>query len=365
MAGEVLRKKVHAAHKGVGIGGLGADRAWRLAFARAARDMMRLPLDFVALTASQMSLTEVLELPPDRGLILMLHGPEDGLGLLILSPGLYSAMIEMLTMGRCGTTVPEPRKPTRTDAAMLSPLADLAMEGLEEGLAEEPDLLWASGFRFASFIEEARPLGLLLEDLPYRVLSAQVALTQGGREGDLLLVLPAEGRGRSPRVKADAHLEALRKPAFASALAARVEGADCRLDAVVARLSMPLADTMRLAVDMVLALPHAALDQISFEGLDGRRVAEGRLGQHRGMRAVRLTSGAQTGSSVGSGGAGFSDASGLAARNAWQLGSGQDGAAMPAPPFASTNFAPEALPEADFPDTGDFAFDPLPATGTD
>ena len=30
------------------------------------------------------------------------------------------------------------------------------------------------------------------------------------------------------------------------------------------------------------------LDRIGFEGVDGRRIAEGRLGQNRGMRAVRL-----------------------------------------------------------------------------
>ena len=38
----------------------------------------------------------------------------------------------------------------------------------------------------------------------------------------------------------------------------------------------------------MLALPQAALTQISLEGFDARRVAEGKLGQNRGMRAVRL-----------------------------------------------------------------------------
>jgi flagellar motor switch protein FliM len=46
---------------------------------------------------------------------------------------------------------------------------------------------------------------------------------------------------------------------------------------------------MGLAAGDLVPLPMAALDRIGFEGLDGRRLAEGKLGQNRGMRAVRLS----------------------------------------------------------------------------
>ncbi len=344
LAGEVLRKKLLAGQKPGADGGPGADRAWRLGFARAVRDMMKVPVDFTSQTVARMSLTEVLELPPERALIFMLEGPEDGLGLLILSAEVYSALIEVLTMGRVGSHVADVRKPTRTDAAMLSPLADLAMANLEETLSEDDDLVWTSGFRFASFIEEARPLGLLLEEMPFRVLTAQMSLALGARSGEMLLILPAEGRGRKPRAKANAIPDAVARPAFAAAMAAQVHEADCVLDAVVARLSMPLAATMRLCVDMILPLPQAALDQISFEGLDGRRVAVGRLGQNRGMRAVRLTSDVAV-----SGGAAAPPAANegpVVVGQTWELPS-------------ETGFDVPDFPAQDF-DFGDF-----PATGTD
>jgi flagellar motor switch protein FliM len=293
VGGEVLRRKLLAGKIPTPNGGPGADRAWRLAFARAARDMMKLGVEVTSQTLSRQSLTEVLELPPDRGLILMLEGPSEGLGLLILSPEVHASMAEVLTMGRCGAQQPEPRKPTRTDAAMLSPLADLSMVYLEDALAEDGDLPWASGFRYASFIEEARPLGLLLEDVAYRVLNARVSLAQGTRTGDVILILPAEGRGAFPKLRAGAVADDIARPAFAAALAARIDESHSMLDVVVARLSMPLAATMYLTVDMVLPLPAAALDRISVEGLDGRRVATGKLGQNRGMRAVRLTADAE------------------------------------------------------------------------
>ena len=61
------------------------------------------------------------------------------------------------------------------------------------------------------------------------------------------------------------------------------------LQAVLTRMTVPLASVMALQPGEVLALPSAALDRISFEGIDGRKVAEGRLGQNRGLRALRLT----------------------------------------------------------------------------
>lgn len=345
MAGEVLRKKLQSMQHSAVDGGSGADRAWRVSFARATRDMMQLPVDFISLSMTRLSLPELLDMPPERALILMLEGPDDGLGLLILSPDLLSALVEVLTMGKCGTQTPDPRKPTRTDAAMLSPLADLALSHLEEALAEEGDLVWVSGFRFASFIEEARTLGLLLEDITYRALTARLSLAHGARVGDMVLVLPAEGRGRKPRARPNAVPDAVARPAFAAALAGRVEAASCQIDAVLTRLSMSLSDVMRLSVDMVLPLPNAALDQITFEGLDGRPVGEGKLGQHRGMRAIRLTS------------------------EAWQAGSNQSAASFdatraydgagtpPGPAPMAADFGAEMAQGFDFAD--------FPATGTD
>ncbi len=46
---------------------------------------------------------------------------------------------------------------------------------------------------------------------------------------------------------------------------------------------------MTLAPDMVIPLTGAALDRIAVTGLDGQGVALARLGQHRGMRALRLS----------------------------------------------------------------------------
>ncbi|MFC3179856.1 FliM/FliN family flagellar motor switch protein [Cypionkella sinensis] len=288
----VIRRKIAMARAQMAEGGPGADRGWRLALARAARDKLSLPLEVTALAMQRVSLAELLELPPAQALIAVLQGPAEGMGLLILSPPVLAAMIEAQTLGKVATAALASRKPTRTDAAMVAPTLDAALEEMEQALAQEADLHWAGGFRYASFLDDPRPLGLLLEDIDYRVLTADLSLGLGARQGVILLALPAEGKGTLPMPAAPGPENAAQAgQAFAQALADQVDAVSCVLDAVVSRVSLPLARVMGLRVGEVITLPRAAIDRISFEGLDGRALAEGRLGQNRGMRAIRLTGG--------------------------------------------------------------------------
>ena len=222
----------------------------------------------------------------NRALLALLDGPMGGLGVILLAPMVTATFIEKQTLGRLSAQPPAPRKASRIDAAMVAGVIDRALAGLDEVLAEEADLIWAGGFRYASYLEDARPLALMLEEAEYRVLSAEVALGGGGREGAVILVLPAEGRGETPAVPTDE--AAGEAPQFAAALSAQVMQADCRLDAVIGRLVLPLRQIMALSVGETLLLPLAALDAVTLETPDGRPVAAARLGQHRGMRALKL-----------------------------------------------------------------------------
>jgi flagellar motor switch protein FliM len=287
--GDIIRRKLA---RGAGLdGGPGADQGWRLAFARAARDGAGLHVGVATQRLARRSLAELLEMPPDRGMIALLDGPSGGLGLIVLSPELMSALVEMQTIGRLATQPPAVRRPTRTDAAMVSDVIDRALTELESVLADEADLEWAGGFRYASFLEDPRPLGLLLEDLPYRVLTSDLHLGDGGRTGQVLLAFPADGRGTSPAARpgGDEPAASASATAFAGALAEAALAASCVLDARIGRLTLPLHAVMALETGQVLPLVNAALDQITLAGLDGRPVATARLGQHRGLRALRLS----------------------------------------------------------------------------
>ena len=284
----IIRRKIAASRAVTAEGGPGADRGWRIGLARAARDLMKLSLDVQSLVVERRSLAELAELVPDRALIAILDGPGAGLGAIIVSQPILSGFIEAQTIGRIRSGDLVPRKPTRTDAAMVVGVIDAALSGLELSLADEADLVWAGGFRYASFLDDPRPLTLLLEDAPLRLLRAEVSLAGGLRKGEILLALPAEGRGQRPVSVAAEAAPSDHGPVFTIGLSERINGAQARVEAVLARLTMPLAQVMALTEGMILPLQDAALDRISLEGLDGRRVARGKLGQNRGMRAVRL-----------------------------------------------------------------------------
>ena len=288
VAGEIIRKKVAAGRSNQPEGGPGADRAWRLALARAANDILALPLEVARLSVNRRSLAELLELAPERALIAVLEGPAEGLGILMLSPPVLSAMIELQTIGRVSSSAPPVRKPTRTDASMVADMIDQALQELESGLESDPDLIWAGGFHYASFLEDPRPLGLLLEEEHYRVLQAELRLGNGAKSGAVMLALPAEGRGRAPKPAPTATPAPVAAALFSKALSDQLMRTEADIAAVLHRFTVPLSFVMALKTGDLVPLSTAALDRIVLEGLDGRPLASGRLGQNRGMRAVRL-----------------------------------------------------------------------------
>lgn len=300
VAGEIIRKKVAAARSNQPEGGPGADRAWRLALARAANDILALPLEVARLSVNRRSLAELLELAPERALIAVLEGPAEGLGILMLSPPVLSAMIEMQTIGRVSSSAPPVRKPTRTDASMVADMIDQALQELESGLESDPDLIWAGGFNYASFLDDPRPLGLLLEEEHYRVIQAELRLGNGAKSGAVMLALPAEGRGRAPKPAPTATPAPVAAALFSKALSDQVMRTEADIAAVLHRFTVPLSFVMALKTGDLVPLSTAALDRIVLEGLDGRPLASGRLGQNRGMRAVRLApqAAAETGPSI-------------------------------------------------------------------
>jgi flagellar motor switch protein FliM len=285
--GDVLRRKLAAARP-VETGTETGGRAWRVAFARAARDCIGLDLAVPILRDDRRSLGELLDLVPDRGLLAVLEGPDQGLGLLVMSPELLAAVIEMQTIGRVAANAPLPRRPTRTDAAMSARLIDAALATLESALETSPDLVWTAGFRYASFLDEPRPLGLLLDDVPYRLITCDLDIAGGARQGSILLALPAEGRGPKPTPAPWPNETPATAQAWTTAMEAAVLGSDVVLDAVIGRLRLPLAQAMALAPGMMLPLNDARIDQVSVLIPGQAPVATAKLGQNKGMRALKL-----------------------------------------------------------------------------
>ncbi|MCL4189201.1 MAG: FliM/FliN family flagellar motor switch protein [Rhodobacteraceae bacterium] len=305
----VLRRKAGAV-QGLPRAAHEAERALPLALARAAQDGIGLALTVERLEARRASLTELLELPPAGALLAIVEGPGESLGLVALAPEVLAAVIERQAIGRVTAAAPATRRPTRTDAAMTAPLVDRFLAEFAAGLGPSPDAAWASGYRYASFLDDPRPLGLLLEDAGYRLFLAEVALGSPAlKRGEVLIAMPAVPRApttprrrdapapaaegvpaetAAPRDRAAEDAAAAAAAAWARSLESVVLGAPAVLDAVLDRISLPIAAVLGLRPGSVLPLPSASIERLALEGPGGRRLAEGRLGQARGLRAIRV-----------------------------------------------------------------------------
>ena len=273
-----------------------APRAMRRALARAAQADCGLALAATDVRLVDISLAELLEVIEQHALLAVMEGPGERLGLLALGPSVLTGLIEHRTTGAVGTAEPTPRRPTRTDAAMCAGLIDRAMAELEAGLAATPDLGWAGGYRYASFLDDPRPLGLLLEDVPYQMLDVALELAGGVRQGRLLLALPraTARRGLALALRPDASGAAKAAGGDADAWRERmsrtVMSSPARLEAVLHRLRVPLNAALAWQPGDFILLPGAALDSVRLEGggAGGKSMGRARLGQSQGQRALRL-----------------------------------------------------------------------------
>ncbi len=275
-------------------------RALSLALARVAETLLALPLTVTGVRAQMLSLADLPEAIMDNALIAVLEGPGEALGVAALSSPMVAALTEVQTTGRLAGRPPAPRRPTRTDAALAAPFLDGALSAfgsLLEGIEGQD---WSAGYRYASFLDDPRPLGLMLEDSALRGFTVDLVLGKGeGRAVQMVVALPAIARVEAEVADTPAGATAPPTPDHPAARAAErwradleesVLGAEVVLTAVLARLTLPASAVMGLHVGTCLDLPEDAIGRIRLESA-GRAVADARLGQHRGTRALRLNTG--------------------------------------------------------------------------
>ncbi len=315
-------------------------RALALALARCADTDLALPLRIQAVTPCLLSLADLPEAIMEQALIAVVEGPGDGLGVVALCPITVASLIEVQTMGRLSHRPVQTRRPTRTDAALTAPFVDAALSAFETLLEGIGGQEWAAGYRYASFLDDPRPLGMMFEDVALRGLTVEMALgADGQRSGRLLLALPAQSRAAEAAGNGAGGGATAVHPAAQAAQAAairaaehwrrtlsdRVMPAEITLNGVLARLALPVSQLMALQPGQLLALPDGAVQALSVE-VAGRAIAQARLGQHRGARALRLIDAEADGAQVADSGQGGLSA-GMATVSAASAGGWADPAA--------------------------------------
>ncbi|SMX42995.1 FliM/FliN family flagellar motor switch protein [Actibacterium lipolyticum] len=260
-------------------------RSFRASFPRAAQKDLGLRVSVTEAADSFVDLDGLDGLVDGHDFVGLLVGPNGRAGLVVLSVSLLGAVVGQRMTGQ----VPPPsgeRKPTRIDAEMARGCIDRALAEFETAFDGVGNAGWAKGFRYDGYIADTRLIRFSLPEARFRVLRLTLDIADGTRSGTITLALPEVAAQKSAPAKAGADTD------WAGAMRSNVMVAEVQVDAVLARLKLPLRQLMNLQVGQVLHLPNQALSAVRLEASEGTVVATGRLGQSRGDRAVRIELGA-------------------------------------------------------------------------
>lgn len=282
------------------------ERAAATALGRAAERQAQLPVFVEKVELARMTLPELPEFLPERALLIVVEGRRDALGVVAVCPAMLASLIEMQAIGRVTSRPAPARRPTRTDALISADfvnalLAELARESVGQDLC--PNF---GAFHYATYLDDPRPLALMLEDGDMVRLTLRFRIgASGQRDGTLMIALPidqasrallptADIPGASPP-QADRHAApASKAPAPAASLSEMVQQAPVNLVGVLCRRKVSLQMLRNLTPGALIPLPPNTLDDARIETPQGQLLACGRLGEAEGFHAIRLRDLART-----------------------------------------------------------------------
>ena len=301
----VLARKLAATKEGVGaLSSSLTLKALRRSVARAAADLCDLPITVLAARQANRVPEDLAQSLSDTDLLVVLDCPHGRMGAASMDAATVTALIQQQTMGAVIGKPPDARNYTQTDAAMTAEFLERTFAKAVSMLEGQADQAFFSGYRFGARVENVRSLVLGMEADDYRVIELNLDLSCGAMQGVMKLILPEPtadelqdnqcGSGQGPSL--GANMGAIR----------------AELSAVLCKMRVPLNEFANLKVGDTLQLDQAYLYETDLLSIGGRSIAQGRLGQMNGSRAVRLNqSGTRMAGDADNGDAAFSDGAGM------------------------------------------------------
>lgn len=276
------------------------ERAAATALGRAAERQARLPVFVEKVELARMTLPELPEILPERALLAVIEGHRDAIGVAAICPDLLASLIEMQAIGRVTARPAPARKPTRTDASISADFINALLGELARE-CQGQDTPHFGSFRYATYMDDTRPLSLMLEDGEMVRLTIRFRMGPGGqRDATLVIVLPLDKETRlhpeGAMTVAGAKLPVSPAPAAAkpaASLAAVVQQTPVAVIGILCRRKVSLQTLRNLVPGALLQLPHNVLDDARIETPRGQLLARGRLGEAEGLHAIRLRDVAQ------------------------------------------------------------------------
>ncbi len=276
----VLRRLLRDAGEAAKSSTVTPARAIRLAMARSAEASVGLSVTVQEVSERVMPLDEALAALDDGLMLITLGQGYEIKGFAAVDLQARTAVVEVQTVGRPRDADASPRKITSADAALCAPMITHFLEDLARTAEDTALGGWADDQRAGDLIPDARSAAMMLQDRMLRIVRMTFGLGGGTRMGTILVALPSQtGPDLMPSPK---------QPSFADVLQSAVMDAPAELSAVLHRMTLNVAEVEALEVGQMVALSGGSVAGVRLEGPDGDCVAEARLGQVTGLRAVRI-----------------------------------------------------------------------------
>ncbi len=278
-----MRRKAGAARPGPVLAVMTPKKAMRFAVARAAEQALGCAVAPTDLSESRGSPEDLIAALPEPCLLLRLEACSPAgmaVGLAAFCPQAVAAMIEAQTMGRVLSGAAADRRPTGTDAMLVTEFLDTVLIGFAALSADCPEPPPVAGFVSRGRIADLRAAILTLRDAEHVHYVAGLDFANGAKTGALHLLLPSVVETTAPGAGPSD---------FTLQLRGMVLGSPAWLEAVLCRPRLSLSRVTALKAGDLLPLDSASLDRVALCGPDGTEVLTARLGRSGPARALRLT----------------------------------------------------------------------------
>ena len=274
-----LRRKLGKGRAPVVAPAMTLGRAWRLALVHGLSEAAGLVLTMDDIQTGTVD-------PPDmpglmqRGDLAILMEGNHGCGVALLDVQLMAALIEAQTMGRVLVRPARPRVPTATDGALVADPLDRVLTLFEAQAEDLEDAETCFGMRYATPLVDGRAVMLALPDDTHRLNEITLSLGDTERKGRLRLILPVKVpvEDAVPGIDED----------WQKGIERNLMGAHAELTAVLTRLHLPIERVSDFQVGDMLTIPSISLSEVALTSCTGTIVAQGRLGQANGQKAMLL-----------------------------------------------------------------------------
>lgn len=278
----VIHRKAQAAREEFDAREMSPAKALRLSLELCGDALFDMALTVRAVEQRALPHTELRAQVPEDHLLLLLDGPEGGRGAVLLDLQFAQALVEVQTMGRVSPGDAPPRTLTATDASVSAPLVDEMLRAFADRLEALAPGAGPGIYRYGDRLEDARAVALALTAQDFELFRLTVDIARGAKTGVLSLILPA------PLLRPAEPEPGTGENGGRFDIAQVAMDATATLDAVLHRLRLPLSEICGLQPGQLIPVPASAVGSTELTATGGHVVAQVRLGQLNGARAVRL-----------------------------------------------------------------------------